>query len=245
MECCFSGPNRSRQKAPIPIVRRGAVSLDTTSTASSTPPATSTPDDQSTRTNIATSTDTTDQSGNIAPTSTPDDQNQTDVTPPATPTTDNSDDSGGSSQDVTAPPAGASDDSGSDQTSTSLFEKLIQDPLSLLIQKTFADSGDGAENFVDVSYSLNGTVWQDLGQVSEDNWQNFSVTIPVSSWGDINKLQIQLNPLLSVDAPTIYLDGMWLEVDYNQSLGGILQDGANAALDAVSSLSSAVNGALR
>jgi hypothetical protein len=190
--------------------------LDTTSTASSTPPATT--------------TDTTDQG-------------QTDITATTTAPTDNSGDSG-SSQDVTPPPSSTPDDSGSNQGGTSLFEKLIQDPLSLLIEKTFADSGDGAENFVDVSYSLNGTVWQDLGQVSESGWQNFSVTIPVSSWGDINKLQIQLNPLLSMDAPTIYLDGMWLEVDYNQSLGGILQDGANAAFDAVGSLSDAVNGAL-
>ena len=102
----------------------------------------------------------------------------------------------------------------------------------------------GSDNFLDVSYSLDGTTWQDLGQVNASNWQNFSVTIPVNSWSDIDNLQIQLNPLPSADAPTISLDSMWLGIDYNQSLAGALQAGASAALDAVSSLSDAVNGAV-
>ncbi len=33
---------------------------------------------------------------------------------------------------------------------------------------------------MDVSYSLDGTTWIDLGQVSMSDWQNYSATIPVS-----------------------------------------------------------------
>lgn len=97
---------------------------------------------------------------------------------------------------------------------------------------------------MDVSYSLDGTTWIDLGQVSESDWQDYSVTIPVSSWNDINNLQVQLSPLITTDPPTIYLDGMWLEVDDNQSVLGDLQNGADAALNAMSDLSNSVDNAL-
>jgi hypothetical protein len=89
-------------------------------------------------------------------------------------------------------------------------------------------SVDTADDFIDVSYSLDGTTWIDLGPVSESDWQNYSVTIPISSWSDINNLQVQLSPLITSDAPTIYLDGMWLEVDYNNS---ILNDIENVISD--------------
>ena len=125
-----------------------------------------------------------------------------------------------------------------------MLEGIIKDSLALFAQKAFADASDTTDGFLDVSYSLDGTDWQDVGQVTATDWQNFSVTIPVSSWDDINKLQIKLEPALSADTPTIYLDGMWLEVDYGQSLVGILQDGANAALSAIGALGDAVNNAL-
>lgn len=101
-------------------------------------------------------------------------------------------------------------------------------------------SGD----FMDVSYSLDGTTWTDLGQVNMSDWQNYSVTIPVSSWSDINNLQIQLSPDIGPDEPVVYLDGMWLAVDYNQSILGDLQDAASATINAVTDLSDTVDNAL-
>ena len=214
--------------------------LDATSTSTSTPsstppiPATSTPPASATSTDNTISTETPSTA-----TSSDNSDNANSSNTPNTPS---------SSQDVAPPPASTTsttpDQSDANQATTSFLNGMLKNSLALFIQKTFADSTGDGENFVDVSYSLNGTVWQDLGQVSSADWQDYSVTIPVSSWDDINKLQIQLNPLLTVDAPTIYLDGMWLEVDYNQTLSGILQNGANAALDAVSSLSGAVNSAV-
>ncbi len=136
-------------------------------------------------------------------------------------------------------------------------------PLGFLIEKTFADSSgtiasgtlttttastttvsDAPGSFIDVSYSLNGTTWQDLGQVTESDWQGFSVTIPVNSWSEINQLQIQLNPLITTEPPTIYLDGMWLQVNYGQTPLGLLESGATDALNAVGDLSDTVDNAL-
>ena len=240
--------------------------LDATSTAASSSAAASSTDTSSSSTSptdvtnqdnsaVSTSTDET-QNQSVGSTTTAAPQNATDslqtVAPlnndpsssPDTSLDGNSQDSSDSSQIIPSPAvAPAPDQSDSNQTSTSFLENITRDPMAFLIPKTFADSDNSAGGFLDVSYSLDGTNWQDLEQVREDNWQNFSVTIPVSSWDDINKLQIQLGPSLSADAPTIYLDSMWLEIDYSQSLSGILQDGANAALNAMSDLSDAVDSA--
>ena len=135
----------------------------------------------------------------------------------------------------------------SNQSSTSLWEMAFEKSFAMLISKTYADASDtsaGPADFLDVSYSLDGQTWQDLGQVNADNWKNFSVTIPVTSWDDINTLQIQLSPIPSVDMPAIYLDSAWLHVDYGTTFTGVLQQGANLALNAINSLSDAVNGAM-
>jgi hypothetical protein len=97
---------------------------------------------------------------------------------------------------------------------------------------------------MDVSYSLDGVTWTDLGQVSESNWQDYSVVIPVSSWSDINNLQIQLDPIITADPPTVYLDSMWLEVDYNQTLLGDLQDGASTTLGILGDIGNAITSAI-
>ncbi|HUC01589.1 MAG TPA: hypothetical protein VMA75_01660 [Candidatus Paceibacterota bacterium] len=138
-------------------------------------------------------------------------------------------------------------------TSTSLLKEIFTDPLAFLVERSFADSsgtisGESdavtADNFLDVSYSTDGVTWQDLGEVDADNWQNFSATIPVSSWNDINSLQVKLTPLLTADPPTIYLDSMWLEVDYNPSISDLIQQGTDATLNALSDIGNAVDNAI-
>ncbi len=101
-----------------------------------------------------------------------------------------------------------------------------------------------APGFLEASYSLDGQNWQTLGEVSRDNWQDLTFNIPVSSWTDIDNIQIQLNPLPTVDMPTVQLDGMWLQVDYDQSIVDTLKSGANAALDAAANLTDAVSGVI-
>jgi len=66
----------------------------------------------------------------------------------------------------------------------------------------------------------------------------------VSSWDDIGKLQIQIAPVTALDMPAIYLDSVWLEVNYDQSIIDSLKEGANAVLDAASNVGDVVNDAI-
>ena len=115
---------------------------------------------------------------------------------------------------------------------------------NFLMQKVFAQSEPLAQGFLNVSYNLeDGKNWQSAGQVTEINWRGLSISIPVTSWDDIEKLQVQLTPNLAVDMPEIYLDGMWLEVDYDHSILDTMKDGANAVLNAASSVGDTINNA--
>jgi hypothetical protein len=248
-------------QAPLPVSTDTDSSdwtgvLDATSTATSTPdvPANQTTTASSTPPPTPTSTAAPAQAWIPTPTSTPASTPAPTSTPSSTP-----------APAPVAPPASGTSDAS--QSSTSFLEGIMHDPFAFLIQRTFAQtasttvdtsttdttdtstvtddaSAGTADGFIDVSYSLDGTTWIDLGQVSASDWQNYSVTIPVSSWGDINKLQIQLSPDITADEPVISLDGMWLEVNDNQSFLGDLQDGAAAAINAVNDLSNTVNNAL-
>jgi hypothetical protein len=116
---------------------------------------------------------------------------------------------------------------------------------NIFVRKVFAQSEPLSQSFLNVSYNLeNGKNWQSAGQVTEANWRGFSISIPVASWDDIEKLQVQLTPVLSVDMPTIYLDGMRLEVNYDQSLIDLVNQGVEAVSDAASNVSDAMNSAL-
>lgn len=109
------------------------------------------------------------------------------------------------------------------------------------INKAFAQTLGNSPDFLEVIYSLDGRDLQSLTKVNENNWKNKTVNIPISSWDDIGKLQIQLNPLPAVDMPKIYLDGMWLEVEYDHSILDSLRDGASAVLDATEKAGEAVS----
>ena len=73
------------------------------------------------------------------------------------------------------------------------------------------------DNFLDVSYSTDGQTWISVGEVNMNNWQNFTVTLPVSDWTDLQNLQVRVEgiPTTQDSIPPIYLDGMLLEVHYD------------------------------
>lgn len=76
-----------------------------------------------------------------------------------------------------------------------------------------------ADSFMEVSYTIDGTTWNDLGKIGRNNWQNVSFDIPLSSWEDINLFQIDLKPIQTIDTyPTIYLDSVLLSVEYESEL---------------------------
>jgi hypothetical protein len=80
----------------------------------------------------------------------------------------------------------------------------------------FAPPPPPDDNFLKVSYSLDGQTWIDLATVNQDNWQNFTATLPVTSWDDLKKLQVRIEgiPTALTQIPKVYLDGMFVEVHY-------------------------------
>lgn len=117
-------------------------------------------------------------------------------------------------------------------SSTPLPETTSSPSVLFFINKAFAQTIGNSPNFLEIIYSLDGRNLQNIAKVNESNWKDLAINIPISSWDDIGKLQIQLNPLPTVDMPKIYLDGMWLETEYDYSILDSLRDGASAVLDA-------------
>ena len=75
------------------------------------------------------------------------------------------------------------------------------------------------EDFLKVSYTLDGVSWQELGTVNKNNWQNLAFEIPVYQLEDIKKIQIKIESLPILNkTPYVYLDGMALELEYETSL---------------------------
>jgi len=75
----------------------------------------------------------------------------------------------------------------------------------------------------DIHYTLDGQNWYYLGSINEYNWQNISFDIPVNNWLDISKIQIKINSLPDTDH-FLYLESMWLEVEYISDVKEIVKD---------------------
>ena len=77
-----------------------------------------------------------------------------------------------------------------------------------------------ANDYLNVSYTTNGTDWKVLGTISEANISDPSFEIPLENmnWSDIAKIQISVTPVVTIDKNKIfYLDGMWIESDYDKA----------------------------
>jgi len=73
------------------------------------------------------------------------------------------------------------------------------------------------DDFFEVLYSLNGESWQLLANVSEKNFDNLSIDLPIDSWESVDSLQIMINVLpFPGQLPQIFLDSMWLEAEYKK-----------------------------
>ncbi len=73
---------------------------------------------------------------------------------------------------------------------------------------------------VEIVYTLNGQDWISLAEISEDEFDSTILEIPidkVSDWNDISKIQIGIRklPQIHKDVPVIYLDSVWLNVEYS------------------------------
>lgn len=65
-----------------------------------------------------------------------------------------------------------------------------------------------------VNYTLDGITWKELGAITREHWQNQTFELPLASWDDLSKFQVELKTLPTLDSnPHIYLDGMSIEVE--------------------------------
>jgi len=107
----------------------------------------------------------------------------------------------------------------------------------LLINKVFAQSvsqNQTSTGFLEAKYSFDGISWISLGFINSMNYREFSPQIPVNSWDDIRNLQIALFSVPSVDGvPAVFLDGMWIEAEYDQTIIESIQNGTETIVDAV------------
>lgn len=144
------------------------------------------------------------------------------------------------------PPAALPAATSSEATSTVLSVPRHQPLISRFVRTAFAESpavSFGAD-FMEVRYSVDGAEWKSAGRVGESNWKNFSAELPLSSWEDIDKLQIELVPLPTQDFPTMYLDGLWLEMTYDHSFADVVSDSMSTVADAASEVGEAINSAV-
>ena len=73
------------------------------------------------------------------------------------------------------------------------------------------------EAFMEIQYSLDGTTWQHLKDVTRANWTE-PVQLPLTQWEEIEKLQVRVTRIESLDdAPFVYLDAMELIAEYDSS----------------------------
>ncbi|HVN26504.1 MAG TPA: hypothetical protein VMT99_02520 [Candidatus Paceibacterota bacterium] len=69
-------------------------------------------------------------------------------------------------------------------------------------------------DFLGLVYSTDGTTWQPLVNIHDDNWQSGRYPIPISSWDELAHLQVAFVGLGTSDAPKVYLDAAGVEVSY-------------------------------
>ena len=91
------------------------------------------------------------------------------------------------------------------------------------IIRTEAPINDIVYGLLEVTYTLDGIEWKRLGFVRANEFHNKYFEIPIeeaSDWEDISKIQISVQGVPTLDslAPTIYLDAIWLEVEYQKPI---------------------------
>ena len=110
------------------------------------------------------------------------------------------------------------------QTEESAEEELIENkpPASEDSETEIIDNNSPEETIpigaiFEVRYTLDGIVWESLGYISEIN-NDVSLEMPIdifTSIADLERIQIALHTLPMFDTlPKIYLDAIWLEVQY-------------------------------
>lgn len=90
-------------------------------------------------------------------------------------------------------------------------------------QEVFSTSTEITDSggFLLVSYTLDGSTWKVLANVSADSFTGiFKLpSADILSWQDISRLQVKISRVASISSePSIYLESMTLEVGYDDSI---------------------------
>lgn len=141
------------------------------------------------------------------------------TTPPDVPTTASSTD--GTLPDNKAPSTPAPTEAPADQIAPQEVPPtpIIPSDAPVSFLDFFIPRARAADNgFLDVSYTLDGNTWQDMGTIDALHMTSASFDISVASstsWKDMANLQVRIRSISSLDpTPTVYLDGMMLTADY-------------------------------
>ena len=107
----------------------------------------------------------------------------------------------------------SSTDSGAEASSTVPIEEA-------LVEEVVAGPVMPADALLEVSYTLDGQTWKNLGWVAESAWREASFELPlegISDWSNLDWLQVRFDRVatLNDNQPIFYLDGMWLEGEYD------------------------------
>lgn len=149
-----------------------------------------------------------------------------------------------------APAPAVSEPSAPEASPTDVQATLLRTLALLTAETAYADEGPG--DFLKISYSLDGTSWQDLGTTNEQNLRDFSVVVPIQSWEDLQNLQIRIDsPATASGHPGVFLDGVEVHIEYPTTFGGLVDDQvaavagvADAAMDFINGLADATLAAL-
>ena len=132
----------------------------------------------------------------------------------------------GDGDDETPAPEAPASEPVSTTTSVSTDTDVSSDPLAtssastteiVTAEESVAPEPTPESDFLEVLYTLDGKDWVSLGKVSKTNWEEADFEIPVLPWEDISKIQVSVQSLPVIDPPSVFLDGMNMEIEYDVS----------------------------
>ncbi len=84
-------------------------------------------------------------------------------------------------------------------------------------------------DFLAIVYSTDGVTWQPLVNINANDWAAERYPIPITSWDELQHLQVAFVGLGASSSPTVYLDAAGVEVGYADAPNGTIAQNAGVA----------------
>ena len=107
--------------------------------------------------------------------------------------------------------------SSSTQTSTSLeaSTSILVVPYDITSSTLTTEESSSSQEYIQVDFSTEENEWRSLATLRVGDWNREPIELPLGSIDDIQNLQISIKVLSGgQNFPTVYLDGMRLDVEY-------------------------------